>query len=424
MATRPPPYVKKDPGDIMLAADWNEMQVQAREQLAGHRHTGGADAAPITRDGLAPAAVDRSRIAPNAVDGSLIDPQADVALKSLKVNGRVLLGEIDAIVASVRGLTANPLVLGSSLQVNGPSRLNAQVDITGPLNVNGATTINGNLVARGGQMRFSLEGNGGGQLVVANNPNDNRIYLEAFNTTGNGSAAEFLLTGFNATSVPQITLRADTTFTSGNLRTHAVIVEDQVPDLLTNDGAFYRWQGQVYINVDDNLYIRDSSRGIRMHFDTVNGIFKTDMLRLGDKWRMSAIGDGQANDDWLRLTGAGGGAYYGGFAAGRLWTQQGSLAGSDLRLKHAVAPIGGALAKALALRGVMFRWNAAPDEREDAGVIAQEVEAVLPQLVQTGPDGFKGVNYNGLIGVLIEALREQQTMIDELRRTVMPDPTS
>ncbi len=81
MATRPNPYVKKDPGDIMLAADWNEMQVQAREELAGHRHTGGADAAPITREG----------IAPGAVDGSRIDPQADVTLGVLKVSGATSL---------------------------------------------------------------------------------------------------------------------------------------------------------------------------------------------------------------------------------------------------------------------------------------------------------------------------------------------
>ncbi len=120
--------MKKDPGDIMLAADWNEMQVQAREELHGHRHTGGADAEPIARAG----------IAPGAVDGSRIDPLADVALKALKVNGRVVLDEIDAIVASVKGLNANPLVLSKDLQVNGPTRLNAQVDIGGRLAVNGS----------------------------------------------------------------------------------------------------------------------------------------------------------------------------------------------------------------------------------------------------------------------------------------------
>ncbi|HJW28673.1 MAG TPA: hypothetical protein VJ508_05405, partial [Saprospiraceae bacterium] len=41
-------------------------------------------------------------------------------------------------------------------------------------------------------IRLELEDNGGGQLVLANDPGDNKIYLEAFNATGDGSAAELL----------------------------------------------------------------------------------------------------------------------------------------------------------------------------------------------------------------------------------------
>ncbi len=66
-------------------------------------------------------------------------------------------------------------------------------------------------------IKLGLEGNGGGQLVLANNPNDNKIYLEAFSTDGSTSAAEFLLTGIHATSAPKISLVADTTKISGDL---------------------------------------------------------------------------------------------------------------------------------------------------------------------------------------------------------------
>ncbi len=112
MSTRPNPYVKKDPGDIILAADWNEVQMQSREALAAHGHSGGDDASPIARAG----------IAPNAVDGTRIDPQSDVALNSLKVNGRVLLDEIDKLLASVTGLSGGKLdragdTVGGSLSV-------------------------------------------------------------------------------------------------------------------------------------------------------------------------------------------------------------------------------------------------------------------------------------------------------------------
>lgn len=51
--------------------------------------------------------------------------------------------------------------------------------------------------------------NGGGQLHVTNNPGDNRIWMEAFNNAGDGSATELLLTGQNGQNVPQLSLLAD-----------------------------------------------------------------------------------------------------------------------------------------------------------------------------------------------------------------------
>ena len=50
------------------------------------------------------------------------------------------------------------------------------------------------------------------------------------------------------------------------------------------------------------------------------------------------------------------------------------------------------------------------------GVIAQEVEKILPYLVRTGEN--KSVNYNGLIGVLIEAIKEQQKQIEALEKRI------
>jgi flagellar biosynthesis chaperone FliJ len=49
-------------------------------------------------------------------------------------------------------------------------------------------------------------------------------------------------------------------------------------------------------------------------------------------------------------------------------------------------------------------------------VIAQELEKVFPELVKTGEN--KSVNYNGLIGVLIEAVKEQQKQIEELKKQI------
>jgi hypothetical protein len=70
------------------------------------------------------------------------------------------------------------------------------------------------------------------------------------------------------------------------------------------------------------------------------------------------------------------------------------------------------------IRGVSWQWrDDAPDEAKELpgmGVIAQEVEAVFPELVTTGPDGIKRVFYMGLIGPLIEAVKELDDRVREL----------
>jgi hypothetical protein len=74
------------------------------------------------------------------------------------------------------------------------------------------------LDVRANRIKLGLEEHGGGQLIIANNPGDNKIYLEAFSSDGNGSAAELLLTGRSVDPVPQITLVAVNTTVTGALR--------------------------------------------------------------------------------------------------------------------------------------------------------------------------------------------------------------
>ena len=54
------------------------------------------------------------------------------------------------------------------------------------------------------------------------------------------------------------------------------------------------------------------------------------------------------------------------------------------------------------------------DSSTHIGLIAQEVEQVLPEVVRTGSDGYKSVSYDEIIGVLIEAVKDQQAQIEEL----------
>jgi hypothetical protein len=128
---------------------------------------------------------------------------------------------------------------------------------------------------------------------------------------------------------------------------------------------------------------------------------------------------------------------------------------SDARLKTAVRPLTGALAAVLRLTGLRYRWaetgldyltrdvaeglsagpGATDDEHrqlrvaavararaaldgDDIGLLAQDVERVVPEVVQDGPDGYKHIRYAQLTALLVEAVKEQQTLIGDLRTRI------
>jgi len=84
---------------------------------------------------------------------------------------------------------------------------------------------------------------------------------------------------------------------------------------------------------------------------------------------------------------------------------------SDIRFKENVETIEGALDKVDALRGVTYNWKS--NGHASVGVIAQEVQSVLPQLVTEGEEKIT-VNYNGLVGLLLQAVKELSARVDEL----------
>jgi hypothetical protein len=89
---------------------------------------------------------------------------------------------------------------------------------------------------------------------------------------------------------------------------------------------------------------------------------------------------------------------------------------SDLAVKTDITPLPGALARLLQIRGVHFHWkDPSRGESPQVGVIAQEVEAVYPELVELDRDGFRRVQYAYLVAPLIEAVREQQQQLSDLR---------
>ena len=104
-----------------------------------------------------------------------------------------------------------------------------------------------------------------------------------------------------------------------------------------------------------------------------------------------------------------------------------AYASSDRRLKEDIRNIDNALGKVRSLNGVYFNWtqsyiekHGGEDEmfirRGDTGIIAQEVEEVLPEIVATRPDGFKAVRYEKMVGLFIEAIKELDDKVELIKK--------
>ena len=98
-----------------------------------------------------------------------------------------------------------------------------------------------------------------------------------------------------------------------------------------------------------------------------------------------------------------------------------SAACSDIRYKMGFESFSNTLDKLKEIKGQYYYWNqeAFPDkdftDERQIGVMAQEVEAVFPEIVLTDNEGYKSVDYSRLTPILLEAIKEQQVLIENLR---------
>lgn len=99
-----------------------------------------------------------------------------------------------------------------------------------------------------------------------------------------------------------------------------------------------------------------------------------------------------------------------------------AFASSDKRLKTNIQPIENPLEKINKLGGYTFEWipneDIHPNTGNDVGVIAQEVEEVMPEVATTRDNGYKAVKYEKLVPLLIESIKQQQLQIKELQEKV------
>ena len=155
--------------------------------------------------------------------------------------------------------------------------------------------------------------------------------------------------------------------------------------------------------------------GYAIGIETSNMWFGTDATSSGFKWYGGTTNYMTANTTALYHTNdiiATGDMLAGGNVTGY----------SDIKIKENIELISDALNKVSQIRGVTFNRIDLDNDKRYTGVIAQEVEKVLPEAVQDNSDGLKSVAYGNMVGLLIEAIKElklivedQQKQIDELK---------
>ena len=173
--------------------------------------------------------------------------------------------------------------------------------------------------------------------------------------------------------------------------------------------ALYFNNVQVFQTYSEGIKVigdEGSSAGIRLEADQGDDN--------GDTWRINSNQDVNdltiSNDtsgslvDKLTLT-----------TGGDLTATGNVTAYSDISLKENIETIPNALDKVLNLRGVEFDRTDTPEEQHQIGVIAQEVEEIVPEVVITHKDGLKSVAYGNLVGLLIESIKELKAEVNDLK---------
>lgn len=129
-------------------------------------------------------------------------------------------------------------------------------------------------------------------------------------------------------------------------------------------------------------------------------------------------------DVWGQMTVKRGGAIINGdtFVSGNISATGDVVAfvTSDSRLKNDQAPISGSLQKISTLDPIEFNWNDKQNTYvgHDIGLIAQQVQAIAPEIVTERPDGYLAMKYDKMVPLLVGAIQDQQKIIDEMRAEI------
>ncbi|MFC2138060.1 tail fiber domain-containing protein [Bacteroidota bacterium] len=293
------------------------------------------------------------------------------------------------------------------------------------LQVNGSLVVNKNLsVENSITVENGITGNLNGNANTATTAN----YANTASSASKWSKTiQLRLTGRVSGSVnfdgsSDVTINTNISETDPQVGT---IGKDYVPcwngsTLVT--GSIQDYEGDVGIGVKPNPSYRLNVNG-----SGYSGIYATGSIVAieGIASGSQGVATGVKGKGWCGVEGEG---YYGivgrtngiyaGYFYGDVMINGTIYPSSDIRLKKNIEPLENSLAKIMEIQGVTYNWRT--EEFKDRGftndtqigLIAQEVETVLPELISEDHDGYKAISYSNLTAVLVEAIKEQQTVIE------------
>jgi hypothetical protein len=191
---------------------------------------------------------------------------------------------------------------------------------------------------------------------------------------------------------------------------------DDVGNLSAAVGNAYYWSAIQYFETNNggSAVNNSNSAKLQAYSSSNNSAFMS--FHRGGYY---AINMGLDNDNVFRIGGwSASGNRLQMDMSGNLTMAGDVTAYSDARVKENIVTVNNALDKVLALRGVYYNRIDSDDKKTKMGVIAQETLQVVPEVVNQDNDGMYNVSYGNLAGLFIEAFKEQQKQIEELKSII------
>lgn len=294
----------------------------------------------------------------------------------------------------------------NALFLNGVSPSNL-VNTSGVYTISGAHTYSANVVVGTGANTISLFPSNGALFVYAGSTANSTTIIDGTDITiGNATSTFFAnaITTRLGNSTVNVSTNTTGFFVSGvekyinatNITT-GTLNYARLPSGLVNTSSDFTYSGTQTYLANTTL----SAAAIYMAFNESDW---------GTRWihmNGGVIG--------FLTTNAGAWACYSDNSGN--FTAAGNISAySDMRLKVNIHPLTGALEIVKSINGVSYEWK--DSGKKGIGVIAQEMQAVLPELVMEGNDGTLSVAYGNLTAVLIEAIKELSARVEELEKRI------